>query len=69
MRRGVVPPNAPAVVDFNWATTYVGPPANANIAELRTTCVNGALTWTYPNDPWTGVNLVILAMLAEGGHV
>jgi len=69
VQRGIVPPVAPAVVDFDWATTYVGPPANANIAELRTTCSNGALTWTYPNGPWTGVNLAILVMQAEQGRV
>lgn len=51
VRRGVIPPDAPAIVDFGWATTYVGPPANANIGELRTTCSNGALTWVYPNEP------------------
>jgi len=69
VRRGVVPPNVPAVVNFDWAITYTGPPANANIAELRRTCSNGALTWAYPNDLWTAATIVVLRMLAEGGRV
>jgi len=69
VRRGIVPPAVPAVVNFDWAITSTGPPANANTAELRRTCSNGALTRAHPNDPWTTTTIAILRILAVGGQV